>query len=210
VSPDLGALIFPMTTITASEIDSLKFHTGHGSISVDAEPCISYHALFEQIIAPNLTTGPETTATGSIAAGVSTVTPASLTGILPYARLIIDVGADVEAVTVKSVSVGSFVATFQRAHVSGVPIAVTSGTARLRMLLWQADQAWTAFQDQSVGATAGLRSVDKGDVVWADGAGFAVLAERQKHYRAICAELASLVRVVQRSSSSGAITMAVY
>jgi hypothetical protein len=196
------------TTITASEIDSLKFHTGHGSISVDAEPYISYHALFEQIIAPNLTTAPESSSIGGISAGLTNVTPVSMTGIQSYTRLVVDIGADVECVTVQSVTASTFTARFQRAHAAGAPIAIMSGTARLRMLLHQADTALEAISDSSVGAAAGLASVDKGDVSWFDR--FAVLRDRKAHYHAIVAELASLVRVVQRNSSSGAQTVAVY
>jgi len=121
-----------------------------------------------------------------------------MTGIVGWAKLVVNVGDDSEIVTVQSVTASTFSARFQRAHAAGIVCAVWSGHARLRHLLHRADQAWAALQDPSVGATAGLKSVDKGDVVWESSA--AVLRDRQRHYRALVAELSSLVRITARGS----------
>jgi hypothetical protein len=68
-----------------------------------------------------------------------------------------------------------------------------SGLARLRYLLHRADQAWQAMQDTAIGATAGLKQVDRGDVEWFGS--FQVLKDRLDHYRAIVNQISSLVRV---------------
>lgn len=198
-----------MTTLTDFEVASLRQHLGYGAISVDAYPYTpdGFQAIFDQVIGPNITTGPETTCASVIPAGMVIVTPASMTGIVPRATLVVDVGDDAEVVIVASVSGSAFAARFARAHSAGSQIAVMSGTARLRILLHRADQAWSALQDPSVGATSGLASVDKGDVVWF--AGFQVLKDRVRHYRAIVAQISSLVDVPPRETG-GAQTASIY
>jgi hypothetical protein len=189
------------TSITAAELESLRTHLGYGAVN-DAHPYTAdgFQALFEQVIGPNLTSGAETQTGFSIAAGTSAVTPDSMTSIVTGARLVVDVGEDSEIVTVRSVTPTTFTARFAKPHPIGTPIAVLGGLQRLRLLLHTADQAWQAMQDQSIGSTAGLRQVDRGDVVWFEG--FHVLKDRLAHYRSIVAQLSSLVRVTPRESST--------
>jgi hypothetical protein len=191
--------------ISDSECQALKFHLGFGSIGADAEPYVDFVALFEQVIAPSLTTAPETSSASAIVPGVALVTPVRMTSIVPYARLIVDVGDDSETVVVQSTTATTYSARYQRAHPAGTPIAVDSGTARLRYLLHRADQAWAGLQDPSVGATAGLGSVDKNDVVWQPHG--AVIRDRLLLYRAIQAQLGSLVRVTPRNANVTAVSV---
>lgn len=192
-------------SITDSEAESLRHHLQWGNVEASPYTPDGYQDLIALVVA-NLTTAPETNSVSAIVAGVTIVTPAAMTGIVPYAKLLVNVGDDSELVTVAGVTASTFSARFQRAHAAGVPIAVWSGTARLRQLLHRADQAWAALQAPEIGATAGLQSVDKGDVVWQQRG--AVLRDRERHYRAIVAELSSLVRVTARKS--GAQTISVY
>jgi hypothetical protein len=198
--------------LSTSEVESLRFHLGFGNISVDAYPYTAdgFQALFEQVIAPNLTGSTETTATTAITAGTSaTVTPASMTGIVPYAKLVVDVGDDVELVVVRTVTATTFSAKFTKAHpAAGYPIALMGGHARLRMLLNQADVAWQAMQDASIGATAGLKQVDKGDVEWFPS--FQVLKDRTKHYHSIIDQIGMLVRVTPLHTGAGSQTISIY
>ncbi len=195
-----------MSSITAAECESLRHHLQYSNISADASPYTpdGFQALFEQVIAPNLTSGAETSAASSIAQGLAIVTPLSMTDIVPRAQLVIDVGDDTEVVSVVSVTGSTFTARFRSAHAAGTPIALQSGTARLRMLLHRADQAWTALQDPAVGATAGLASVDKGDVSWFQGG--RVVKDRLAHYKSIVAQISSLVRVSPNWPSASAMT----
>lgn len=183
--------------LTSSELESLRYHLGFGNIGLGVSMYTpdGFKELFDNIIGPYLTGDTETTATTTIVAGTNvTVTPVSMTGIVPYAKLVIDVGDDVELVMVRSVGVTAFTAKFAKAHPStGYPVAVMGGHARLRLLLNQADNAWQAMQDPAVGATAGLKQVDKGDVEWFQG--FQVLKDRLRHYREIINQISSLVRV---------------
>lgn len=197
-----------MNSLSSSEVDSLRHHLQYGNISSDAEPHTpdGFQALFEQVIAPNLTTGAETASASAITQGLAIVTPVSMVGVVPRATLIVDVGDDAEIASVKGTTGATFSARFQASHPAGCPIAVMSGTARLRMLLHRADGAWTAIQDPSVGATAGLQSVDKGDVVWQPGG--RVVKDRLAHYRSIVDQISSLVRVSPVRESGGALTSA--
>lgn len=180
-------------TITDYERESLRQHLGYGSI-IDATPYTpdGFQPIFD-LIQAHLTTGPETSCASAIIKGIAIVTPASMTGIVPRAQLVVDVGDDCEIVTVAAVTTSTFSARFALAHAAGCQLAVQSGTARLRMLLHRADQAQQALNDPSVGATSGLASVDKNDVVWQERG--AVLRDRKAHYRAIQQQVSTLVRV---------------
>lgn len=186
--------------ISDPEKESLRFHLGYGNLDFGAYPYTpdGFKELFEQVIQPNITGGAETSATTAIAAGSTVVvTPLAMTSIVANARLVVDVGDDAEIVAVRSVTLTTFSAKFTKAHpVSGYQIALLSGQARLRLLLNQADAAWQAANSMAVGAVAGLKSVDKGDVVWFEG--FQVLKDRLTQYKSIVMSLSSLVRVLPR------------
>lgn len=198
--------------ISDIEVESVRFHLGYGNIGLDASPYTSdgYLTLIRDVLIPNLSTGAQTTtSTGVLGGATATVTPAAMTGILVNSKIVADVGPDAEIVTVRSVTLTTFSAFFARAHTGSYPLALLSGEARLRLLLGQADAAWQALQDPSVGATAGLKQVDKGDVEWFQG--FQVLEDREAHYRAIVSQIGSLLRVCPVvDSCGGAQTLSVY
>jgi hypothetical protein len=189
-----------MTDISDAEKESLRFHLGYGNLDYGAFPYTpdGFKELFEQVIQPNITGGTDTSATTAVTAGsTATVTPLSMTDITANARLVVDVGDDMEIVTVRAVTVSTFSAKFAKAHPStGYPISTLSGQSRLRILLAQADTAWQAANGASLGAAAGLKSVDKGDVEWFEG--FQVLKDRISHYKSIVMSISSLVRVLPR------------
>lgn len=194
--------------LTDAEVESLRFHLGYGNIGIGAYPSTpdGFYELFSDVIAPNLTTGTETTSTTAVAAaGIQAVTPAAMTDIVVGARLYIDVGDDAEVVVVKSVSVTAFTARFTLTHPSsGYPVALDSGTARLRALLHTATRAWERKQSSSVTKTAGLKSVGQGEVEWFEGG--KVLADTEAHYRAIVGEISRLVRVAPCDDGLGVVT----
>jgi len=192
-------------SMSDEEIENTRFHLGYGNLDFGAYPYTAdgFKSLFEQVVAPNLTVGDETTATTAVAAGSTTaVTPVSMTGIGLHTRLVVDVGDAVETVVVRSVTVSSFTATFRFAHAaSGYPVCVQSGHTRLRLLLAQADKAWEAILSPDLGAAAGIKQVDKGDVVWFEG--FPILRDRTSHYKAIVRQISLLTRVPPQWESEG-------
>jgi len=184
-------------TVTNAEIEALRFHLGYGNIAVGGYPYTpdGFLELFAQVIQPNLTTAPETTAaTATTAGAITVVTPASMTGIAVNGHLVIDVGDDAEEVVVKAVTVSTFTARFAKAHeATGYPVALASGVARLRLLLWSAETAWKSVTGSEITATAGIQSVGKGEVVWFEGN--RVLRDTLDAYKAIVSQLSRLVRV---------------
>lgn len=182
---------------TDDQIEALRYHLGYGNIGVGGYPYTpdGFKELFEQVIQPNITEGAETTSTTAIsAAGIATVTPASMTGLATHVALIVDVGDDEERVEVRSVTATTFTARFAKAHaVPGWPIAVASGLTRLRSLLREADRLNAEVTGASTTETAGLKSVGRGAIEWYPGG--AVMAEKAKQYIAVVGELSTLVRV---------------
>ena len=53
--------------LTASEVEAIRFHLGYGNINVGAYPYTpdGFYELFTDVVAANLSTGAETTATAN-------------------------------------------------------------------------------------------------------------------------------------------------
>lgn len=189
--------------LTTSEIESLRHHLGYGNIGAAGAPYSpdTFLELFSQVVSPNLSTGTETSATTAIAAGATvSVTPVSMTGILAYGTLVVDVGDEAEAVVVKAVSGSAFTAKFAKAHAStGYPVATMSGLARLRLLLWDADASWRSMTDWALTDQAGVKRADEVEFF---GGGW-YLKDRVGHYRSIVSSIASLVQVPPKWASGG-------
>lgn len=183
-------------TITTSEIERLRFFLGYGNIAVAAYPYTpdGFFELFYDVVAPNLTTGAQTSASVAIAgAGIVTVTPANMTEIVLYARLVIDVADDEETVTVRAVTGSTFDARFAKAHAAPYPIAVDSGETRLRSLLAKAEATLGKKVGSEITAAAGLKMVGQGEVEWFSSTASLLTTDAQ--LVSIRRELSSLVRV---------------
>jgi hypothetical protein len=181
---------------TDAEIETLRFHLGYGNIGVGGYPYTpdGFKELFGQVVQPNLSEGAATTSTTAIsAAGLTTITPASMTGLATHERLVVDVGEDAELVVVRSVTLTTFAARFAKAHTAGYPIQVESGLTRLRGLLHDADTAHFGLTGTTTTKTAGLKSVGRGAVEWFPNG--AVLTQKLDQYVTIVDRLSSLVRV---------------
>lgn len=182
--------------LTTAEQEALRFHLGYGNLSSVSLPYTG-DTFWTQVafVSDTLGIGTETAAIDAITAGATVeVTPDDMTGIAVYGQLVVDVADAAEIVTVQAAAISTFTATFANAHpTTGYPIATMSGLARFRLLLWDADKAWRACTDGSVGVSAGLKSVDKGDVVWFEG--FRVLRDKLTHYMAIANQLSHLTRI---------------
>lgn len=184
-------------SLTPQEIENLRFHLGYGNIAVGGYPYTpdGFLELFRDVIAPNLTGDNETSATTDIEAGeTASVAPVSMTGIAPWAQLLVDVGDAMEIVIVKATTATSFTATFSMAHDgTGYPVMLLGGKARLRMLLHQADMSWQAAIAKDVSDVAGIKSVDGGDIEFFQG--FEVLSGKIAHYKSIVQQISRLTRV---------------
>lgn len=189
--------------LSTSEVESLRLHLGYGNLSNVALPYTpdGWWEVFGDIVSDALGTGTEDASTTAVTAGsVTTITLTDASEFVAWSEAVIDVGDDAEIVIVKAQVTGSgtetITAKFAKAHsASGYPVATISGKARLRMLLHDANKAWVSLTGSSIGAVAGLKSVDKGDVVWQDGGSSLVLSGRRAHYMAIVNAISQLVRV---------------
>jgi hypothetical protein len=194
-----------MAVLTDAEIEELRWHLGWGNINVGGYPHTpdGYFEAIRDIVAENLTTEAETSATTAVAANaIAVVTPVSMVDIAPNVRLVIDAGDEAEVVVVKAVTATTFTAKFTIAHTSaGYPIAIYSGVARLRILLHRANAAFFTLTGTTITKSAGLKSVGRGAVEWY-GPGMQMQAILN-HYKAIVAELSSLVRVPVNDELSG-------
>jgi hypothetical protein len=210
----------PAAVLTREETESVRFHLGYGNLQVGAYPWTpdGFFELFTNVLAVYLSDGLVTSSTTSISVAsgpaVVVVTPAAMSGTLGDGttssitagqRLIVDCDDDAEIVVVKAVTATTFSARFAKTHTSdGYPVAVESGTARLRYLLHRADRVHEQAMGSMISAVAGIQSVDKGEVVYFGRSG--ILKATFDQYAAIVAEMASLLRVppVQIGGGGGA------
>lgn len=198
--------------LTTSEIESLRMHLGYGNLTTGAQPYSvdGFNSLFTTVIAPNLGTAAETSATTLISAGIVVVTPVSMTDIVAQCSLVVDCGEDAEIVQVKAVGASTFTARFAKAHTAaGYPIALMCGKARLRYLLAQADRLWTRRQSSDITQTAGLKQLGKGEIEWVNGA-TGVIADVGSQYAQIVGEIASICRVAPSGSGGDSNTVEMY
>lgn len=200
-------------SLTTAEIESVRHHLGWGNISVAAYPYTpdGFYEVFNQIVSPNLSVDTETTSTTSVtAAGNATLTLGVVTNITANTRLLVDVGDAAEIVTVRSVSGLTVTAAFTKVHAQPYPVAVMCGVARLRMLIYSADTAWSKLQSASVTGTSGIKQLGQGEIEWFSPS--AVYQSVLTHYLGICMQLSSLVRVPMNdeSRSRGSAQLEVY
>ena len=203
-------------TLSTEEITSLRAHLGYNALSDDSGPYSGdgFWFTFEQVVSPYLTTGTEDASVTAVTAGaVTTITISDATDFDVYGEAVIDVGLNAELVQIQAKTSTTLVAYFAKAHSSsGYPVATMSGKARLRLLLHDANEAWRAVTDSSVGKTAGIKSADKNDVVFFRG--FRVLKDRLAHYHSIVTEIGKLIHVApawnSAMSSGGSVRMEAY
>lgn len=181
--------------LSSAEVEAIRVHLGHGALKLaNAYTADGFWEVFHQVVAPNLDERESTTTSTAVAAAGSTaVTVAATTGIVPHARLVVDVGEDAETVVVRATSGMTFTARFAKAHPAGVPVQVECGVARARLLLHACDKAWQKLQASSITQSAGIKQLGKGEIEWFGGG--TVLAETVDHYLALTDQLAALVRV---------------
>lgn len=121
------------------EIARLKAEMGFNVLSLGAEPFIGISQLWEIVIVPNLTAGTVTTSSTSVSASVPaslvSLALASITGFVAGARIVIDLDAQQETVTVESVSGSAVSALLAKAHSGTYPVTVEGPESIIREYL---------------------------------------------------------------------------
>lgn len=183
--------------LTRNEVESLRFLLGYGNIGIDASPYTpdGWWSMFDAIVVPYLTSGPETSSTTAILGGQpNTVTPLSMDGIVVYEKLVVDVGPALEKVVVQSVTPTTFTGFFTQSHPdTGYPIAVQSGVTRARELLSEAERLVAAAVGAGITQSAGLKQLGRGEIEWFEAG--AVLVATNKQLAGVIALLSSLLRI---------------
>lgn len=195
-----------------SELARIKSELGWNLLNTGALPYIGVTSLFEQIIGPNLTAGAVTTsATGvsaSVPASLASLTLASATGFTAGARIVVDVDARQETVTLESLSGSIASALLANPHSGTYPVTVEGGESIVRENLARIRNV-KAQMAQAFGAGS-LKKVD--EVEFYDTHGqtlFGVLGEQLKFWRD---ELASALGIASmwRQRGGGSSRLAVY
>lgn len=156
--------------LLTSEITRIKAELGYPLLSVNAEPMIGIHAVFEQIIQPYTLSGATTTSATTVEA-VSTPTPVALvltaaTGFVPGSVVVVDVDSRQERATIQS-SVGSSITVqLSLPHTGTFPVTVEGGESIIREILLELRKLAQGMNGaQSVMASLqsrlGLKKVDE-------------------------------------------------
>lgn len=192
-------------SLTTSEIESVRFHLGYGNLGTGAVLYTrdGFLEFFSGVVSTYLSTATETTATTAVTAGASTtVTPVSMTDVAVGAQLVVDVADACEIVTVRSVTATTFTSVFLYAHpVTGYPVLLMSGKARLRYLLGTAERLWQKLQSSSVTGSLGIKQLGQGEIEWFGPR--SVYDGLMRQYRGIVDQMSLLVRVPNDATGNG-------
>lgn len=122
-----------------SEILRAKLETGFNVLTIGAEPYIGISQLWDLVIAPNLSAGAITTSTTQVSAAsppaLVTLTLASAVGFAAGARVVIDVDARQEVVSVESLSGSALSALLSKDHGGTYQLTVEGGESIVREYL---------------------------------------------------------------------------
>lgn len=197
-----------------SEIQRIKYELGFNVVGAGAEPYISIYQIFDQVIATYITAGASTTATTAVVAS-STAAPASITladatGFAAGARIVVDVDARQEIVTLQSLTGAVATALMTKAHTGTYPVTVEGGESIVRELLTELRNVQAKLLASA--GNAGLKRAE--DIEWFPGVSgvgalLTTLKEQRNMYRD---ELASALGVanLHRIRSSASLSPVLY
>jgi hypothetical protein len=196
-----------------SEIARAKAELGYNLISIGA-PYIGTTALFEQAVQPYLEAGATTTSSTSVTHEAppvpKAITLADATGFSAGDRVVVDVDARQEVVTVQALSGASLTALFTKTHSGTYPVTVEGGESIVREKL----SAIVAFHESMKESSDGLGSLKKADdAEWYQaGGGASVFATQREDLMALRDELASVLGVANlwRVKQSAGARLSVY
>lgn len=186
-----------------SEVLRIKAELGYNQVGLGALPSIGHVAIFEQVIQPYLTAGASTTSVTAVtAASVPTpvtLTLASMTGVSPFALVVLDVDSRQEEATISSVDTMASTITVllsgEHGDATGMayPVTVDGGESNVRRILREISRVKAQFS--SAASRGGLKRAE--DVEWfqdRDG-GSSLIGDLQKMLAFWRAELASALGV---------------
>lgn len=149
-----------------SELDRLRYELGFNTLSVGAEPYISYLAIFANVVQKYLSAGALTTCSTTVAAATSvtpvTLTLADATGFSALCRVVVDVDDRQEIATVQSLSGSTISVLLSGAHTGSYPVGVEGGESMVRDILRKiAELTKPGGKLEKAAGTAGVAKVDE-------------------------------------------------
>lgn len=204
-----------MTTLGADEMARIKAEIFDNVLSIGAVPWIDVRAIYDVIQAnvSSSSVAPTTSATAVSAAGPTSLTLASVSGLAAGSRVVLDVDASREVVTVRAV-VGSTVSVVcAKTHSGTYPVEVESALTIVRGIL--ADLEAIDQQERITIPQAGVKRVDEIEFFGrAEGSVRDALTAHRNSLRARLASATGLTGLLRelaaRASSSGVASYEVY
>lgn len=160
--------------LLTSEVRRIRAELGFNVLSAGAEPYISVHAMFEQVIQTYMQAGASTTSSTSVTAAASptpvTLTLADATNFSQFDRIVVDVDDRQEIATCSAVSGSTIVVQLSKAHSGTYPVSVEGGEAIVRHILRKIDALdKPGGMLEKSASTAGIKKADEVEFFGASG-----------------------------------------
>lgn len=204
-----------MSTLTTAEMWRIRAELFDNVLDMSAVPWIDVRAIYD-VIEQNVSsssTAPTSSSTAVTAAGPTTLTLASVTGLAVGSRVVLDVDSAREVVTVRAVSGLSVSVVCTKTHAGTYPVEIESALTIVRGLL--ADLEAVDQQERITIPQAGVKRVDEIEFFGrTDGGVQASLTAHRNTLRARLAAATGLTGILRelaaRASTSGMQTFEVY
>ena len=204
-----------MTTLSADEMARIKAEIFDNVLSIGAVPWIDVRAIYDVIQAnvSSSSVAPTTSATAVSAAGPTTLTLASVTGLSSGSRVVLDVDTSREVVTVRAVSGSTVSVVCAKTHSGTYPVEVESALTIVRGIL--ADLEAIDQQERITIPQAGVKRVDEIEFFGrAEGSVRDMLTTHRNSLRARLASATGLTGILRelmaRASTGGVMGFEVY
>ncbi len=182
-----------MATLSAAELNRVRYELGDNVLAIGAEPYI-WHVRLYDLVQQNVAsdaTAATTSTTAVTAAGPASLTLASAAGVAQYTRLVLDADEQLEVVTVRSVLGAVVSVVCQKTHGGTYNVEIESPLTMVRAKVAECVRLGRLVDDAV--DTGGVKKVDEVEF-FGDGSftnsRLGHLQERQRRARV---ELASMV-----------------
>lgn len=204
-----------MATLTDGEMSRIRAEIFDNVLSVGAIPWIDVRSIYDVIEANVVSSSvtPTTSTTAVTSPGAVVLTLASVVGLSSGSRVVLDVDAAREVVTVRAVSGSTISVVATKTHAGTYPVEVESALTIVRGVL--ADLEAIDLQERLAIPQAGVKRVDEIEFFGAAEGGSAH-ASLTRHRNSLRSRLASacgltgILRELAARASAGASTFEVY
>lgn len=191
--------------LTSGELDRVRAELNYHLLSIGAQPFIGVHQVFDQIVAPFLREGLETTcATSVTVAQVGTpvtLTLASAAGIAVHEHVALDVDSLFEKATVRSISGSTITVILGMAHPATFPVTFDGGLLLVREALAAIALVRSRLRPRGTG---GIKKVDEVEFYEVKGkTEFQVLTNQLRFYQAELADRLGVPKFLGAGQSCG-------